>query len=429
MRRSLIAKEQKRNTPSNMTIQYTIRTALRGLQTNRTRSFLTILGIVIGITAIILISSLGQGAKNLILSQVQGLGSKTIAVLPGRQPKGPSDAAQLFSDSLKQKDLDALRNKANVPTLASIVPVVFGGDTAFYGNNAYRMTIFGASEEIQKTFDLEVAEGGFFTGDDVRSKAPVAVIGSKVKQELFGESDALGEKIKIKNHTFRIVGVLPKKGQSSFLNFDEAVMLPYTTAQDYIFGIKYFHRFITEASSDATIDQTARDVTLTLRESHGITDPEKDDFYVQTQADLANTIGTVTSVLTLFLASVASISLFVAGVGIMNIMLVSVTERTREIGLRKALGATEKNILQQFLLEAIFLTATGGIIGIILGTVFSFLASLAISAGLGVSWNFIFPFSAAVIGILVSALVGLVFGLYPARTASRKSPIEALRYE
>jgi putative ABC transport system permease protein len=412
-----------------MIFKYTVSTAFRGLRANRTRTILTIIGIVIGITAIILISSLGKGAQNLILNQVQGLGSKTVVVLPGRQPSGPSDAAQLFSDSLKQRDLDALKKKSNVPDLQAIIPVVFGGDTAFYGNQAYRLSIFGASPDLQKIFDIDVDEGDFFNESDVLSKGSVVVIGSKVKEKLFGQSDALGQKIKIKNHAFRVVGVIPKKGQVSFLNFDETVIMPYTTAQDYIFGINYFHRFIIEASTNETIANTSRDVTLTLRETHGNTDPEKDDFYVQTQADLAKTLSTVTNVLTYFLASVAGISLFVAGVGIMNIMLVSVTERTREIGLRKAVGATEKNILQQFLLEAIVLTATGGIIGTILGTTFSFLISLILSHALALSWTFIFPVGPAILGIVVSALVGLVFGLYPARQASRKSPIEALRYE
>ncbi len=412
-----------------MTFTFTIRTALQSLRTNRSRAFLTILGIVIGIASIILIASLGKGAQNLILNQIQGLGSKTVVVIPGREPTGPSDSAQLFSDSLKLKDLDALKKTSNVPTLGSIVPVVFGGDTAFYESQAFRLTIFGASQDIQNVFDLGVNEGNFFTDDDVKSHASVVVIGSKVKDKLFGEGTALGEKIKIKNRTFKVIGILPKKGQVSFFNFDEAAIVPYTTAQEYIFGIKYFHRLIIEANTDANIPATVRDVTATLREMHGITDPAKDDFFVQTQADLASRLGTITSVLTFFLASVAGISLFVAGIGIMNIMLVSVTERTREIGLRKALGATERNILQQFLYEAIVLTGIGGIVGIIIGTSLSLVISFILSHALSLGWSFSFPWGATIIGLVVSALVGLVFGLYPARKASQKSPIEALRYE
>jgi putative ABC transport system permease protein len=412
-----------------MTLRYTIKTALRGLRVNSSRSFLTILGIVIGITAIILISSLGKGAQDLILNQIQGLGSKTIVVIPGREPKGPSDTISLFSDSLKQKDLAAIKTKANVPTLGNVIPVVFGSESAFYENQDYHLTIFGSSADIVTIFDLKVNQGNFFTDDDVLSRSAVVVIGSKVKSELFGDSDALGQKIKIKNKTLRVIGVMPAKGQVSFFNFDEAAIVPYTTAQDYIFGIKNFHRFIIEANSDSTIAATVRDVTATLRESHGITDPDKDDFFVQTQADLANRLSTITNVLTLFLAAVAGISLFVAGIGIMNIMLVSVTERTREIGLRKALGATEKDILSQFLFEAIALTGTGGIIGIMLGSFLSIVISIILSNFVHLNWVFSFPFQAALIGIIVSAVVGLVFGLYPARQASRKSPIEALRYE
>jgi putative ABC transport system permease protein len=412
-----------------MTLKYTLTTALRSLKRNRSRSLLTILGIVIGIASIILISSLGKGAQDLILSQIQGLGSKTIVVIPGREPTGPSDSAQLFSDSLKERDLEALKRKSNVSTLGNIIPLVFGGESSSYGNESYRLTVFGAASDVQRVFDLEVVQGYFFTDEDVRAKASVIVIGSKVKQELFGESDAVGERIKIKDRTYKVIGVLPKKGQVSFFNFDEVALVPYTTAQDYIFGIKYFHRFIIESDADVNIPVTVKEVTATLREMHNISDPKKDDFFVQTQADLANRLGTITTILTLFLAGVASISLFVAGIGIMNIMLVSVTERTREIGLRKALGATEKDILQQFLYEAILLTGVGGIIGILLGTTFSFIISFILSTSLHLAWSFSFPIGATIVGLVVSALVGLVFGIYPARKASRKSPIEALRYE
>lgn len=412
-----------------MIFSYSLKTAVTGLKTNRSRSLLTILGIVIGIAAIILIMSLGQGAQQLILNQVQGMGSKTIVVIPGREPKGPSDAAQVFSDSLKLRDFELLQNKENVPTLGSIMPLLFTGVSASYGSETYRPTIFGVSPLIQHIFDLSVSEGEFFSNDDVRARADVVVIGSKVKEQLFGDSPALGEKIKIKDRSFRVIGIMPSKGQVSFFNFDEAVIVPYTTAQQYVLGIKYFHRFVAEAMSQDLIAQTVTDIKATLRESHKITDPDKDDFFVQTQEDLAARLGLITQVLTLFLAAVAAISLVVGGIGIMNIMLVSVTERTREIGLRKSIGATDRDILMQFLLEAVLLTGTGGVTGIVLGGTLSIVCAFILTNFVGLAWSFQFPFFGAFLGIVVSGAIGLVFGIYPAKQAARKSPMEALRYE
>ncbi len=412
-----------------MTLSHTFKTAMTGLKTNKSRSLLTILGIVIGIGAIIVITSLGAGAQAYILGQVQGLGSKTIVVLPGREPSGPSDAAQLFTNSLTEQDLIALQKKANVPKLKNVIPVLFGGDTGIVGGETYRLTIFGASEKMANLFSLVTESGSFITADDVRSHANVAVIGSKVKSELFGESDAINRIMKIHNRAFRIVGVLPQKGASSFVNFDETVIIPYSTAQQYVFGIKYYHRFFIEPETEADIDQTVNDVTLTLRADHKITDPAKDDFHIQTQADLAKILTTITTALTLFLVAVASIALLVGGIGIMNIMLVSVTERTKEIGLRKALGATNKDILTQFLIESVVLTALGGLVGIFLGSAISLGVALAVRTFAGFDWQWAFPWLGAIIGFGTSALVGLGFGIYPAKKAAEKSPMEALRYE
>ncbi len=412
-----------------MKIDYIFKTAIRGLKTNRSRSALTILGIVIGITAVMMVMSLGEGAQNLILSQIQSMGSKTITIAPGRQPKGPTDMFSIFADSLKQKDLEALTKKSNVPHLAKVMPMVSGSETAAFGSETYRPTILGVTDLFAKIYDLYPAEGYLFSDEEVKSYADVVIIGVKVKDELFGNDEAIGQKIKIKGKNFKVIGILPSKGQSSFLNFDDAAIIPYTTAQQYIFGIKYFHRLVVETDSEANVARTVEDIKITLRNSHGITDPEKDDFFVETSASIMETVSTIMNILTLFLAAVAAISLIVGGVGIMNIMLVSVAERTREIGLRKAVGATEKDILFQFLLEAVTLTALGGLIGIILGTLFSFLASLALNRFWNLDWAFAFPVQAALLGIGVSAMVGLIFGLYPARQASRKSPIEALRYE
>ena len=403
--------------------------ALHSLRTNKSRSALTILGIVIGIAAVILVMSLGKSAENFILSQIQSIGAKTVVIVPGRQPKGPADVLATFTDSLKARDIDVLLNKSNVPHLSKIMPIVFGTQTVLYKNETYRPTILGVTDLFADIYNIYPAQGRIFSEDEIRGYADVALIGSKVKNELFGTESALGEKIKIKGKNFRIIGIFDQKGQFAFLNFDEIVVVPYTTAQQYIFGIKYFNRILVEADAEENVNRTVEDIKTTLRVAHNITDPSKDDFFIETQARAMETVGNITLVLTIFLASVAAISLLVGGVGIMNIMFVSVTERTKEIGLRKAVGATEKNILLQFLFEAIILTLTGGIIGIILGLSVSFLVSFVLSKTLILGWKFVFPVQAVILGLGVAAFVGFAFGFYPAKKAAIKNPIEALRYE
>ena len=410
--------------------KYSFKNAVSGLSANKMRSVLTILGIVIGISAIILVMSLGKGMQSLILNQIQGqVGSRVIEIAPGRQPKGPTDFLSMFSDSLKSKDLTALRDKSNVPQVDQIMPLVFGSVTTAYGDETYQATLYGMTEAAPEMYNLKPGEGRFLTEDDIKDYADMVIIGSRVKEELFGNDEALGQKIKIKGRNFRVIGVLEKKGQGMLIGFDEVVIVPYTTAQQYILGTKYFNHIIIEADSNANVESTVEDIKTTLRNSHNITDPEKDDFNVTSQADAMKMVSTITNILTLFLTAIAAISLLVGGVGIMNIMLVSVTERTREIGLRKAVGATDKDILIQFLLEAIVLTVIGGIAGIIIGASFSYLVALVLSRTLSLNWSFVFPFFGAFLGLSVAFLIGLVFGLYPARRASNLDPIEALRYE
>lgn len=413
-----------------MTFKHALETAFIGLAANKLRSLLTILGIVIGITAIILVMSVGRGAEALILNQVKSLGAETIIIEPGREPKGPSDFVEIFTDSLRPRDIEALKQPANVPGLQDAEPVVFLTATASFGNETKRARVRGGTTLVARILGLKLTDGFFYTEDDIKQRASVAVIGAKVASDLFGENASVaGEKFKIKNRLFRVIGVLASRGQGSFFDTDEAVFIPYTTAQQYLSGTSFYNSILVRAKSVGAVSEVAGDIKLTLRETHNITDPDKDDFHVTTQEDIASRIGSISTILSVLLVSIAAISLVVGGIGIMNIMLVSVTERTREIGLRKAVGATNRDILTQFLLEAVLLTVIGGAVGIILGALFSLLASVILTRVANLAWTFVFPVSAAMLGLSVAAVIGLGFGLYPARRAAKKDPIEALRYE
>ena len=412
-------------------LKYTLKTAINSLLANKSRSALTILGIVIGITAIIIMMSVGRGAEDLIVGEISGLGSNTLVVRPGREPSGLSDFSDtLFSDSLKERDLEALKKKSNVPELVDIMPAVAVPGLISYKGETYGANGFGGSAEFfAKSFDIYPDKGRLFDETEIQSRASVAIIGYKVKEELFGGEEAIGKNIKLKDRNFRVVGVFPKRGNVAFINFDEIVIIPYTTAQTYLLGISHFNEFIVRTTGPETVAETVRDIELTLRATHGLEEGEENDFYMDTSEALAEQVQSILGALTAFLSSVVAVALVVGGVGIMNIMLVSVAERTREIGLRKAVGATQKNIRNQFLIEAIMLTAVGGVIGVLLGALVSFLISIAIRSFTGLDWVFSFPISAVFLGIGASTLVGLVFGVYPAKEASKRSPIEALRYE
>lgn len=412
-----------------MKLKQSFKTALNGLKANKSRSALTILGIVIGITSIILIMAIGAGAQNLILDQIRGMGSQTIMIHPGGEPTSISDIASLLSDTLKEKDAQALRNKNNAPHIAEVMPEIVTSTAISAGNEAKQATIMGVSDVLTSILDIYPEQGDFFTKEDVDGLASVVVIGNDIKKTLFGESDAIGQKVRIKNRSFRVIGVFKPKGQVGGFSLDDMAAVPYTTAQKYLMGIDYYQEIVVSATSEEDVPAAVEEIKATLRETHNIDDPSKDDFNINTQADIIGRIGIVTGVLTALLLSVATISLVVGGIGIMNIMLVSVTERTREIGLRKAIGATRRDILVQFLLEAVLLTAIGGVIGIASGALLAFFISMILSATVSTGWQFSFPISAAIVGLLVSSLVGFIFGLYPARRAAEKTPIEALRYE
>lgn len=414
-----------------MNLRYLIQSAYRSLRRNLSRSLLTVLGIVIGITAIILVSSLGEGAQGIIVGQLGGLGADTLVLQPGKQPHGPSDFADaLLTDSIKDRELAALRVKHNIPDLVDFTPEVFVVGSASYEGETYKPMIIGNRVQfMMETLDLTLREGTIFDDRDIRSKARVAVIGSDVRKELFGEASALGKYVQVKGQKFRVIGEFNPKGSLVFFNVDKLFLVPFTSAQAFLSGTDHYSEVVLRASSPAAVPRVVYDVKKTMRELHRIEDPKNDDFHVETQQGLVAQVSTIINIFTMFLSFVVAISLIVGGIGVMNIMLVSVTERTREVGLRKALGATNNDILKQFLLEAIFLTSLGGLIGIALGSMLSYAASVAVTTFAGLNMPFIFPWMSAIIGTLVSAGVGVVFGLYPARKASKLSPMEALRFE
>ncbi len=414
-----------------MSLGFTFKVALESLVRHKTRSALTILGIIIGITSIVVIVAVGKGAEGLISNEITSLGADLIWIEPGREPEGPTDfTTTLLSNTLKTRDIEALQRKSNVPGLLNIAPAVVVPGSVSYMGETYKPTIMGWSGEFfAKVFDIYPEEGYYFDEVSIKNNEKSAVIGAKVKDELFGESDAIGRNIRIRDKNFRVIGILPDKGQITFFDVGELVLIPYTTAQSQLLGTDYYNEVWITAESVEAIPQTIEDIQQTLREMHGITNPEKDDFYILTQQNLLDQVSSILDIITALLGSIVAISLVVGGVGVMNIMLVSVTERTREIGLRKAVGATEKNITNQFLMESVILTAIGGVLGIAFGVLLSLATTAIFSRVVGVSWEFSFPLSASVLGLAVAAAVGLIFGIYPAKQAAKKSPMDALRYE
>lgn len=410
-----------------MQLRDTLKMAVVGLTTHKVRTALTILGIVIGITAITIVTSLGNSAEGFILGELENFGTNSAFVMPGKE--GDFSEGSILTDSLHEDDVEAISKKSNVPDVKMVAPFVFGPATVVFESEKEYTSLLGASPGNKEVDKLELAEGEFITDEDVDQKAAIIILGSKVKEELFGQSDALGQKVKIKDKLYRVTGIMEPKGQSLFVNYDEAVIVPYTTAQQYILGYNYIQRIVVTTDNPENLAGMVLDIERTIRDSHNIDNPDDDDFYVHTPEDAAATFGTITSVLTILLASIAAISLVVGGVGIMNIMLVSVTERTREIGLRKALGGKNKDILLQFLVEAVILTGIGGVLGIIGGSTISFVATKIIHQMSGINFPFSSPLSGAILGVGVSTVIGFIFGIYPARQASKKSPMEALRYE
>jgi putative ABC transport system permease protein len=396
------------------------------------RSFLTILGIIIGVAAVIVIMAIGKSAQALILDQVTGIGSNLVGVLPGASNEDgpPATAMGISITTLKYNDLEALRNKKNVPDVTTGAGYVNGTTTATYNGTSLTSSFQGTTASYLEVESTEVEQGRFFIKEEEINMSRVAVVGVNKAKELFLDENPIGKIVKMKDQNFTVIGVLKKRGSAGFgaSSQDDTIFVPLKTAQKVLLGIDHlaFARFkIVDAKF---IPRAKEDIKTTLRERHNIDDPKNDDFSVRDMASAVEMITKITDVLRYFLLVIGAISLIVGGVGIMNIMLLAVHQRIREVGLRKAIGAKNSDVQLQFLIESIFISLLGGVIGIVIGVAISFVVAIVMQY-LQYVWPFIISWQSIVVATLVSAGIGIIFGLYPASKASHISPMEALRYE
>lgn len=407
-----------------MEFSETFASAFEALSLNKLRTALATLGVVIGIGAVIALVSLGQSGQKAVQSQIQSLGSNLITVIPGAQTTGAVRQAAGGNTTLTFDDAKAILVSPQVTSVANVSAELSRRAQVTAGRNNTNTQILGATPAYPEVRKLTMSSGSFFTQRDVDSASKVAVVGPQVVSDLFGEgSNPVGQTIRINRLSFSVIGVTTSKGGTGFLNQDDIVFIPITTAQKQLFGVTYIGSISVEAKSEKQINQARDEVGYLLLSRHRISDPASADFSIFSQEDVLGAANQITSTFTALLSGIAAISLLVGGIGIMNIMLVTVTERTREIGLRKALGAKKRWIISQFLTESVLLTFVGGILGMILGTGLSFIISQFIKLPFSIS------FSSIALAVGVSGGIGILFGWYPAQKAANLSPIEALRYE
>ncbi|MDD5055776.1 MAG: ABC transporter permease [Candidatus Peribacteraceae bacterium] len=402
-----------------------LRAASKGVTVNLLRSFLTMLGIIIGVGAVVLMSAVGESMQGVILSQISSLGPKSMVIFPGQQEGGASAVATGF-DSLTFEDI---RELEQLKTVTAIAPAIFVPQEVSYGRESGNPRVVGVTDTFFLNQNVTARTGRLIDEDDVGGAKAVAVMGPESVEKFFGSGDPLGKRLKIGDRHFTVVGTANKIGSQFFQSVDDRIFIPLSLAKD-LTGQKYVNLITMQATG--SFDLAFDDVNALLRRRHSINnpknDPAKDDFIVRSAAQASEILGSVTLGLTLFITTVATISLIVGGIGIMNIMLVSVSERTQEIGLRKAIGATRRDILLQFLTEAVVLTVIGGIIGIVGGIALAWLLSFIVRIFLS---TYIFAVSpaATVVAFVMAFFTGLLFGINPARKAAALQPIEALRYE
>ncbi len=418
----------------------TIKATVKNLLARKGRTFLTMLGIIIGVAGVIIIISLGAGAQSLVLGQVNKLGSNLLSIQPGKSDTNgpPAQVYGVIITSLIEDDAMALRSQ--VPHASAVNSLVRGVGTVTWQNKTIDTNFVGTDSGYSAVVDFTMSDGAFMNQSEADGGANVVVLGSTVADSLFKGTgvDPIGQVIKVKTSTasnsgslgipLRIVGVVNPRGSAFFQDQDDQIFVPLAIGQSQLLGIRYLQVINMKVDKADNIDQTIVDVTRVLKQRHHILTDDNIDFTVRNQATAIGLLTTITNALSLFLTSMAAVSLLVGGIGILNIMLVTVAERTREIGLRKAVGATNKNIMKQFLIESGILTALGGLIGIIVGVIISYLMSVLMNY-LGYDWAFVISLWSVVLAISVSVLTGVIFGLYPSYKASKLDPIDALRYE
>ncbi len=399
-----------------------VKVATRSILKNKLRTFLTMLGIVIGVAAVIVMVAVGYGAQSSIAEQIKSLGTNMIMIMPGSSVAGGVSQGAGTFNRLTLEDAEKLARESL--TLSAVSPVVTTRAQVIGGQGNWRTSVNGVSPDYQIIRDWQLASGVFFSEADVRAMRKVAVLGHTVAENLFPGMDPIGEQIRLRDVPFTVIGVLAPKGQTGGgMDHDDVVLVPYTTAQNRLSGWRRVGHIVASTFSPHDIPAAQEEIRAILRESHKLGVHDDDDFTIRSQDELTEAAQGTTRVMTWLLAAIASISLLVGGIGIMNIMLVSVRERTREIGIRMAIGARGSDVLRQFLVESVVISLVGGIIGLVLGV------GSALVVGRVTGWNTVTPPEAVALAVGFSAAVGVFFGLYPARQAASLDPIQALRYE